>query len=112
MMDFETGTEKRWEDYTKSYLSGFPGPINLGNPDEVSVAYIAKKIIQLTGSKSKLVFEKLPDDDPKRRCPDISQAKNILKWKPRIKLDEGLKKTIEYFTKKKGLSGESRRRTH
>jgi UDP-glucuronate decarboxylase len=100
MMDYETRTEKRGKDYTQSYLSGFPGPINLGNPDEVSVATIANKIIQLTGSKSKLVFEKLPEDDPKRRCPDISKAKNILKWKPRIKLDDGLRKTIEYFVKK------------
>jgi UDP-glucuronate decarboxylase len=100
MMDYETGTEKRWKDYTKSYLSGFPGPINLGNPDEVSVASIAKKIIQITGSKSKLVFEKLPEDDPRRRCPDISKARDILKWTPRTKLHDGLKKTIEYFLKK------------
>jgi UDP-glucuronate decarboxylase len=100
MMDYESCTEKRGKDYTQSYLSGFPGPINLGNPDEVSVASIANKIIQFTGSKSKLVFEKLPEDDPKRRCPDISKAKNILKWKPRIKVDDGLRKTIEYFLKK------------
>jgi UDP-glucuronate decarboxylase len=100
MMDYETGAEKRGKDYTQSYLSGFPGPINLGNPDEVSVASIAKKIIQLAGSKSKLVFEKLPEDDPRRRCPDISKAKNILKWNPRAKLDDGLRKTIEYFLKK------------
>jgi UDP-glucuronate decarboxylase len=100
MMDYETGTEKRGKDYTQSYLSGFPGPINLGNPDELSVASIAKKLIQITGSKSKLVFEKLPEDDPTRRCPDISKAKNILEWKPRTKLDDGLRKTIEYFLKK------------
>jgi UDP-glucuronate decarboxylase len=100
MMDYETGVEKRGKDYTQSYLSGFPGPINLGNPHEVSVASIAKKIIQLTGSKSELVFEKLPEDDPRRRCPDISKAKDILKWKPRTKLHDGLGKTIEYFLKK------------
>jgi UDP-glucuronate decarboxylase len=107
MMDYETGTEKRWKDYTKSYLSGFPGPINLGNPDEVSVASIAKKIIQLTGSKSKLVFEKLPEDDPRRRCPDVSKAKEILKWKPRTKLHDGLKRTIEYFSRGQSVSDET-----
>src|SRR5512145_110870 len=68
MMDYETGTEKRGKDYTRPYLSGFPGPLNLGNPHETSVVSIAEKIIQLTGSKSKIVFEKLPEDDPRRRC--------------------------------------------
>jgi len=100
MMDYETGAEKRGKDYTAPYLSGFPGPINLGNPQESTVVSIAKKIIQLTGSKSKLIFEKLPEDDPRRRCPDITRAQHTLKWKPRIKLDDGLKKTIEYFSKK------------
>ena len=100
MMDYETGAEKRGKDYTQSYLSGFPGPINLGNPHESSVASVAKKIIRLIGSKSKLVFEKLPEDDPKRRCPDITKAERILKWKPHTEIDDGLKKTIEYFSKK------------
>ncbi len=61
---------------------------------------MAKKIIQLTGSKSKLVFEKLPEDDPRRRCPDITKAEHILKWKPHTEIEDGLKKTIEYFSKK------------
>ncbi|HVN96041.1 MAG TPA: UDP-glucuronic acid decarboxylase family protein [Syntrophorhabdaceae bacterium] len=101
MMDYETGEQKRGRDYTKPYLSGFPGPINLGNPDEVSIFSIADKIVRLTGSKSKLVFEDLPEDDPMRRRPDISTAKKILKWQPHTRLDEGLKKTIAFFKEAK-----------
>ncbi len=100
MMDHETGKNERERDYTKPYLSGFPGPINLGNPAEVSILSIARKTIELTGSRSKIIFEKLPDDDPRRRCPDIGKAKRHLQWQPRISLDEGLKKTIGYFKKK------------
>jgi UDP-glucuronate decarboxylase len=99
MMDYETGRHERERDYTKPFLSGFPGPINLGNPVEVSILSIAQKIIKLTGSKSKIVFERLPDDDPRRRCPDIGQAKKHLQWQPHISLDDGLKKTIAYFKK-------------
>ncbi|MBA3017044.1 MAG: SDR family NAD-dependent epimerase/dehydratase, partial [Desulfobacteraceae bacterium] len=77
----------------------FVGPINLGNPDEFSVLELAKKIIELTGSKSKIVFRPLPQDDPCRRQPDISLAKEKLDWQPVIKLDDGLKKTVEYFDK-------------
>ncbi|OGH89848.1 MAG: NAD-dependent dehydratase [Candidatus Magasanikbacteria bacterium RIFOXYD2_FULL_36_9] len=73
------------------------GPINLGNPDEFTVSELAHKVIELTGSKSKLVYNDLPVDDPTRRCPDISLAKEILKWEPKIKLQEGLLKTIAYF---------------
>ncbi len=101
MMDYETGSQKRGRDYTKPYLSGFPGPINLGNPHEVSILEIAKNIIDMTGSRSEIVFEKLPEDDPKRRCPDISKAKKYLKWEPRVHLKEGLEKTIGYFLEKK-----------
>jgi len=99
MMDYETGTCKKESDYTKPFLSGFPGPINLGNPGEVSILTIAKKIIALCGSRSKVVFQKLPDDDPQRRSPDIGRAKEYLKWQPQVSLDEGLKRTIEYFQK-------------
>ncbi|MCK4630331.1 MAG: SDR family oxidoreductase [Bacteroidales bacterium] len=74
-------------------------PINIGNPDEFSIKELADKVIEITGSKSKITFEPLPADDPTQRKPDISKAKEILKWEPKIKLEEGLVKTIEYFMK-------------
>jgi len=77
--------------------SNFTGPVNLGNPKEMTILQIAKKILILTRSKSKIVFKNLPEDDPRRRRPDITLAKKKLKWKPVITLDEGLKETIEYF---------------
>ncbi|MFC1799072.1 UDP-glucuronic acid decarboxylase family protein [Thermodesulfobacteriota bacterium] len=73
------------------------GPINIGNPDEFTVMELAQKIIQLTGSKSEVIFQSLPQDDPQQRQPDITRAKKQLDWKPRWELEEGLKKTIEYF---------------
>jgi len=73
------------------------GPINLGNPHELSIAEIANLVIQLTGSKSKLVHEALPSDDPRQRRPDITQAKRVLGWEPRMHVEDGLRKTIEYF---------------
>ena len=73
------------------------GPVNLGNPDETKIINLAKLIIRLTGSESKVVFKKLPSDDPYKRKPDITLAKNILKWSPKIELEEGLKYTIDYF---------------
>ena len=79
------------------------GPINLGNPKETSILELAQKIIQLTGSNSKIVFKPLPQDDPRRRCPDITKAKLILNWEPKISLEEGLKRTIEYFKQKLGV---------
>lgn len=75
----------------------FTGPVNLGNPDEFTILELAKKIIKITNSKSKIVFKPLPQDDPMQRRPDISLAKEKLKWQPTIKLDQGLKKTIKYF---------------
>ena len=74
-------------------------PINLGSPMEMSILQVAKKIISLTGKRSKVVFRPLPKDDPKVRRPDISKAKELLGWKLKINIDEGLKKTIEYFKK-------------
>jgi UDP-glucuronate decarboxylase len=100
MMDYETGESVREKDYTKPYLSGFPGPINLGNPGEVPVRMLAEKIIELTGSASRLAFESLPDDDPRRRCPDITKAKTLLQWEPRVPVDDGLRQTIDYFMKR------------
>ncbi|MEE9430493.1 MAG: UDP-glucuronic acid decarboxylase family protein [Melioribacteraceae bacterium] len=76
---------------------GFTGPVNIGNPDEFTMLELAEKVIELTGSKSKLKFMELPQDDPKQRQPDITLAKKELGWEPTIKLEEGLKKTIEYF---------------
>ena len=75
----------------------FKGPVNLGNPVEISVRDLAREIISLTKSSSKLIFQELPMDDPKQRCPDISLAKEELGWYPKIKREEGLKKTIDYF---------------
>lgn len=75
----------------------FTGPINLGNPDEISILELARKIIQLTGSSSKIIFKPLPSDDPKQRQPLIDLAKDKLSWTPRIPLEEGLVKTIAYF---------------
>ncbi len=79
---------------TPDYITG---PINIGNPYEISIIELAKKIIELTGSKSKIIFKKLPQDDPLQRNPDISLAKKIINWEPTVQLDEGLKKTIGYF---------------
>ena len=73
------------------------GPVNLGNPDEVSVGDLAEKVIALTGSKSKITYQSLPADDPTQRCPDISLAHRLLGWEPKISLEGGLKKTIDYF---------------
>ena len=75
----------------------FSGPVNIGNPVEFTILELAEKVIDLTGSKSKISFKPLPSDDPKQRRPDISLAKEELSWQPRVQLDEGLKKTIDYF---------------
>jgi len=75
----------------------FIGPVNLGNPNEISVMELAKEILDLTGSSSKLVHKALPSDDPKKRQPDISLARQRLNWDPKVTLEEGLNRTIEYF---------------
>ncbi|HJS32471.1 MAG TPA: UDP-glucuronic acid decarboxylase family protein, partial [Alphaproteobacteria bacterium] len=75
------------------------GPINLGNPSEFTIRELAEKVIKLTGSRSKLVFKRLPVDDPMQRCPDIALARREIKWQPKVSLDEGLKKTVAYFDK-------------
>ena len=77
--------------------SSVPGPINLGNPGEFSMIELAQKVIEMTGSKSIIVQQPLPQDDPKQRRPDITKAQGKLNWNPTISLDDGLKKTIEYF---------------
>ncbi len=75
----------------------FTGPVNMGNPDEFSILELAQMVIGLTGSRSKIIFEPLPQDDPLQRQPDISLAKERLNWEPTLNLEQGLKLTIEYF---------------
>ena len=75
----------------------FCGPLNLGSPEEITIIELANRIIELTNSKSKLVYKQIPEDDPKQRKPDITLAKEKLNWEPKIKLNDGLKNTIEYF---------------
>ena len=75
------------------------GPINIGNPSEFTILELAEKVINLTGSQSKIIHETLPSDDPKQRQPDITQARQVLDWEPKYSLDEGLKPTIAYFDK-------------
>ncbi|MDK2909029.1 MAG: UDP-glucuronate decarboxylase [Bacteroidales bacterium] len=77
----------------------FIGPINIGNPGEFTILELAEKVIRLTGSKSKIVFLPLPSDDPKQRQPDITLARKVLNWEPKVPLEEGLKLTIDYFRK-------------
>ncbi|OGV95318.1 MAG: NAD-dependent dehydratase [Nitrospinae bacterium RIFCSPLOWO2_02_FULL_39_110] len=75
-------------------------PVNIGNPNEMTVLQLAERILKKTGSKSKIIFKPLPVDDPKQRRPDISKAKKLLKWEPIVSLEDGLDKTIEYFEEK------------
>ena len=77
----------------------FIGPVNIGNPNEFTILELAQTVIKLTNSKSKLIFKPLPMDDPQQRKPDITLAKEKLDWSPKIELEEGLKKTINYFDK-------------
>lgn len=76
---------------------GFPGPINLGNPGEFTIRQLAEKIIELTGSSSKMIYLPLPSDDPKQRQPDITVAREKLGWEPNVALEQGLMRTIKYF---------------
>jgi nucleoside-diphosphate-sugar epimerase len=76
------------------------GPINLGSPFEMQIIQLARRIIKLTNSKSKIVYKSLPEDDPKVRRPNINMAKKRLKWQPKIKVENGLKKTIKWFKEK------------
>ncbi|MGL5167362.1 MAG: UDP-glucuronic acid decarboxylase family protein [Afipia sp.] len=101
------GSQSRAFCYVDDMIDGFvrmmdapdsvTGPINLGNPVEFTIRELAERVIELTGSSSKIVYKPLPHDDPKQRCPDISKAKDMLGWKPVTALNEGLLKTIQYF---------------
>ena len=75
----------------------FSGPVNIGNPIEFTIRELAEKVIELTGSRSRLVYEALPADDPQQRQPDISLARATFDWQPSIELNEGLEQTIDYF---------------
>lgn len=106
---FGDGTQTRSFCYVDDLIQGLirlmqspddvTGPINLGRPDEFQILDLAEKIVELTGSKSEIVFRPLPTDDPQQRRPDISIARKILDWEPGIVLEQGLKKTIAYFEK-------------
>ena len=103
------GTQTRSFQYIDDLVAGlikmmdtnddFIGPINIGNPNEITINELASKILKLTNSKSKITYTDLPEDDPKRRNPDITLAKDILGWTPKFELDEGLLNTINYFKK-------------
>ena len=103
------GTHTRSFQYIDDLLNGFVklmdtpdsfiGPVNLGNPVEFTIRSLAEMVIEMTGSKSKIVYLPLPQDDPKQRKPDISLAKKELNWAPKVNLETGLAKTIEYFSK-------------
>ncbi|HAV53832.1 MAG TPA: NAD-dependent dehydratase, partial [Aequorivita sp.] len=84
-------------------LSDYALPVNIGNPEEITILDFAKEIVKLTGTEQKIIFKPLPQDDPMQREPDISKAKEILGWQPKISREEGMRKTFEYF---KNLSKE------
>jgi len=104
---FGDGSQTRSFCYVDDLIEGFirlmatgddiTGPINLGNPNEFTILELAEKVIQLTNSKSTIVFRPLPSDDPMQRQPNIDEAKSTLNWEPKIQLDEGLRKAIRYF---------------
>lgn len=85
---------------TMGEVEGFTGPVNLGNPTESTILEIAQKILSITASTSRIVFKPLPADDPVRRCPDITLAREKLAWNPTVSLDDGLQETVGYFRKK------------
>jgi len=86
----------------------FTGPVNLGNPEEFTILELAKQVIALTGSRSKIVHRDLPGDDPRQRCPDIGLARRALGWQPRVSLEPGLRKTIRYFEELTGAVARQR----
>src|SRR5262249_59638961 len=95
-----TTTADPVEGIIKLMLPDVNEPVNIGNPRETTIEEIARTIIQMTGSKSQIVYKALPTDDPKVRQPDITRARTLLQWEPKVQLEEGLVKTIEYFRTK------------
>jgi dTDP-glucose 4,6-dehydratase len=102
---FGDGTQTRSFCYVSDLVDGIVRladsttnePVNIGNPHEVTIEQIARTIIQLVGSSSRVVYRPLPVDDPKQRRPDITRARTLLGWEPKVDLEEGLVKTVEYF---------------
>ncbi len=104
---YGTGEQTRSFQYVDDLIEGmirvmntddnFIGPVNIGNPGEFTILELARKVIDMTGSKSEIIFKPLPHDDPKQRKPDISLAQEVLDWNPKISLDEGLRHVIDYF---------------
>jgi dTDP-glucose 4,6-dehydratase len=105
---FGKGTQTRSFCYVSDLIEGiyrlmmsdYSLPVNVGNPTEMTMLQFAEEIVKATGSRSKISFKPLPQDDPKQRKPDIAKAKKLLKWEPKVKLADGLVKTIEYFREK------------
>jgi dTDP-glucose 4,6-dehydratase len=99
------GKQTRSFCYVSDEIDGFirmaksseAGPVNIGNPHEFTILECAERVLAVTGSKSRITFEALPQDDPKQRCPDISKARRLLGWEPKVQLEEGLKLSREYF---------------
>jgi dTDP-glucose 4,6-dehydratase len=107
---FGDGTQTRSFTYISDLVDGIirlmlsdeNGPVNIGNPHEMTILEMATTIIRMTGARSQIVYKPLPTDDPKIRQPDITLARTLLQWEPRVELEEGLIKTIEYFRTKVG----------
>jgi len=104
---YGNGSQTRSFCYVSDLIDGFmrmmasgadtPGPVNIGNPHEISVRELAERILALTNSRSRIVHRPLPQDDPLQRCPDISRARDVLGWEPQVALEDGLRRTIAYF---------------
>jgi dTDP-glucose 4,6-dehydratase len=109
---FGDGTQTRSLCYVTDLVDGLfrliqsteVNPVNIGNPSELTIRQLAERIIALTGSRSRIVTRPLPEDDPKVRQPDITRARRLLGWEPTVALDDGLRRTIEYFRQKLGLA--------
>lgn len=105
------GTQTRSFCYVSDQIAGImalinsdaEGPVNVGNPTEFTMKELAEKVLALTGSKSQIIYKPLPPDDPTQRKPDITRAKQLLNWEPKVSLEEGLRPTIDYFKKELGL---------
>jgi dTDP-glucose 4,6-dehydratase len=105
---FGTGKQTRSFCYVSDLVDGIlrladskeNDPVNIGNPHEMTIEEIARTIVRMVGSGSKLVYRPLPEDDPKVRQPDITRARTLLGWEPKVGLEEGLSRTLEYFRKK------------